>query len=162
MKIKVLVLGLVFSLLICSGNIMAKERRGAEVVITKTDGQKIKGELIAVKASSLLLLDSRSATDLSVDVNGIRAIRIVRKPQFWLAGITFAIGAGLGYDAAKGDGLSSANSMVDGVLYGIALGIPTILLSGIDQTIQIEGKSPGEIKAIMEKLSRKARVTDFQ
>lgn len=162
MKIKVLVLGLVFSLLICSGNIMAKERRGAEVVITKIDGQQLKGELIAVKASSLLLLDSRSATDLSVDVNDFRAIRIVRKPRFWLAGITFAIGAGLGYDAAKRDGLSSANSMVDGVLYGIAVGIPTILLSGIDQTIQIAGKSPGEIKAIKEKLRKKARVTDFQ
>jgi len=37
---------LVFSLMMLSANLYAKEKRGATLIITKTDGQRIKGELM--------------------------------------------------------------------------------------------------------------------
>ncbi len=157
MKNKTLALLVIFSLLTCSANLYAKERRGAELVITQTDGQQIKGELIAVKGSSLLLLDSQSATELAVGVSDIRAIRIVRKAKFWMAGISIAIAAGLGSMSQTEGGWFA------GALYlGIPLAIPVILLSGKDQTIQIAKKSKAEIKTILEELREQARIKDAQ
>jgi hypothetical protein len=81
MKHKVLVLVVTFSLLICSENMMAKERRGAELMITKTDGQQIAGELIAVKPSSLLLLNPKTGADVSIEIGDIAVIKIMKKSK---------------------------------------------------------------------------------
>ena len=56
---KFISLFLIFSLMMLSANLYAKERRGAKLIITKKDGQRIEGELIAVKPNSLLLLDAQ-------------------------------------------------------------------------------------------------------
>jgi hypothetical protein len=45
---KFISLFLVFSILLLSGNIFPKERKGAELIIQKLDGQQAKGELIAM------------------------------------------------------------------------------------------------------------------
>ena len=50
---------LIFSLLVLSGSLYAKERQGAKLVITKKNGHQIEGELITVKPNSLLLLDTK-------------------------------------------------------------------------------------------------------
>jgi hypothetical protein len=47
--IKLVSLFLIFSLVMLSANLYAKERRGAKLLITKKDGQLIEGELITVK-----------------------------------------------------------------------------------------------------------------
>ena len=69
---------LIFSFLILSGNLYAKERSGAGLVIQKKDGKQEAGELIAVKQNSLLLLDHKGV-DLSVNIGEIRVIEIVKK-----------------------------------------------------------------------------------
>jgi len=74
---KFIALFLAFSLMMLSVNLYSKERRGAELIITKKDGQQIKGELITVKPNSLLLLDTEGK-DVSVDIVDIRIIRIVK------------------------------------------------------------------------------------
>ena len=56
---------LVFSILALSGNLFAKEKRGADLIIQKKDGQHVRGELIAVKKNSLLLLDRESGADVT-------------------------------------------------------------------------------------------------
>ena len=48
---------LILSLVMLYANLDAKERRGAKLIVTKTDGQKIRGELITVKPNSLLFFD---------------------------------------------------------------------------------------------------------
>ena len=63
---KFLSLFLIFSLMMLSVNLYAKERRGAKLIITKKDGQLIEGELITVKPSSLLLLNTEGKS-LSFD-----------------------------------------------------------------------------------------------
>ena len=42
---KLLSLFLIFSLVMLSTNLYAKERRGAKLIVTKNDGQQIEGEL---------------------------------------------------------------------------------------------------------------------
>ena len=44
-----------FSILALSGNLFAKERKGADLIVQRTDGTKVRGELIAIKENSLLM-----------------------------------------------------------------------------------------------------------
>jgi len=94
---KFIALFLVFSLMMLSVNLYAKERRGAKVVITKTNGQQIRGELITVKPNSLLLLDTEGK-DVSVGIGDIKVITIVKKSKA-LVGATFRSFAGGGIGA---------------------------------------------------------------
>jgi len=53
-----------------SGNIGAIGRKhGDELMIQKRDGLDVRGELIAVKQNSLLLLESDSSADVSVGIS---------------------------------------------------------------------------------------------
>ena len=58
----------------------AREKRGAKVAITFKDGHYAAGELIAVKPDSLLLLNFHGI-DESVELAGIRSVRVVRKSK---------------------------------------------------------------------------------
>jgi hypothetical protein len=167
---KAMALFLVFSLLALSGNLYA-EKKGAELVITKKDGLPVGGELIAVKKNSLVLLDSYSDTDVSVDVENIRFIKILKKSKVLLGiGLGLLLGGGLGslygtstdtYDSdlrplafiVYGGGGAALGALVGGFLCASA---------GKDETIQIEGKSDPEIKEILEKLNKKARIKNYQ
>jgi len=173
MKKKVLVFVMISSLLICLGNLMAKERRGAGLVITKTDGQQIKGELIAVKETSLLLLDSQSGADVSAEIKHIKHITLEKKSKFIQgAGLGLGIGGGAGavfgvlmYDVIYID-LDKAGYAAlfgaAGAVLGAVIGGTVGASRGKDETIQVEGKSDTEIKEILEKLRRQARVPDSQ
>ena len=66
---------LIFSVLILSGNLHA-EKKGVELIVKKKDGQQVRGELIAVKKSSLLLKESEKGADKSVDITDISVIEI--------------------------------------------------------------------------------------
>jgi hypothetical protein len=135
-------------------------------VITKTDGQLITGELIAVKPSSLLLLDSQTGTDLSIEIGQIAVIKIIKKSKALTVGaFGFGLGALLGFMAIQEEAEVPGETLSFTVICGTLAAIPGVLMGaflGTDKTIQIEGKSPEEIKAVMEKLRSKARVTDFQ
>ena len=172
MKNKVLVLGVVFSLLICSENIMAKERRGTELMITKTDGQQIAGELIAVKPSSLLLLDPKTGADVSIEIEDIAVIKITKKSKAWIGGaFGFAVGSLAGMSiGAFIDGIDEVRISFGGFIsivafFGVISAITGVLIGailGTDKTIQIEGSSPEEIEAVLEELRSQSRITNFQ
>ena len=53
---KFISLFLVFSLMMLSTNLSAKEKRGATLLITKKDGRGIEGELIAIRKNLLLII----------------------------------------------------------------------------------------------------------
>jgi len=172
---------LIFSFLILSGNLSAKKRNGAGLVIQKKDGKQEAGELIAVKQNSLLLLDYKGV-DLSVNIGEIRVIEIVKKSKTLVSGgiglvSGAAIGALIGF--LQGDdppgmitgfghsipipGILTADekALYRGISCGIlggALGGIAGTIAGIDKRIQIEGKSEAEIKKVLNKLQKKARV----
>jgi hypothetical protein len=161
----------------------AKERRGAELVIQKTDGQLIKGELIAVKENSLLLKEHDSGADATSVVREIKTITIVKKSKTGKGALYgFGIGAiegGLAgllvepeewEETVNNEVVTEQYSRLGTVLFEVifigAIGALTGLIVGgflgKDKTIQIGGKSEAEIKEALEELRKKARVPDFQ
>ena len=163
---------LIFSLMMLSANLYAKERRGAKLIVTKLDGQKTEGELITVKPKSFLLLDTEGK-DVSIDIADIKVIRIVKKSKVWT-------GAGLGF-LICGGGIAMYNHLffkedheqdlkhIFTALLGLIGGAAGALLGGFigasagkDKTIQIEGRSDLEIRETLKKLRKKARIRDYK
>ena len=159
---------LVFSIL----NLQAKERKGAEVIISTKDGLDVRGELIAVKESSLLLMEKDSGVDIAVDIGHVNVITIEKNSKLLLgAGIGASVGVvfGSGYiifthsdshwlwERAKNAGLVGAAGAGIGALIG---GIVGAAMSG-NERIQITQKTSAEIKEILKKLRKKARVPDY-
>ena len=146
------------------------ERREGDLVITKKDGQKIEGELNIVKENSLLLLD-RYGGDVSIEIRDIRTIRIIKKSK---AGLGYIIGGAVGYGIGVLVALSPSagedySVVWTGLLLGSLLAIPGSILggtigatAGIDDTIQIEGMTDVQIKWVMDKLRKKARIRDYK
>jgi hypothetical protein len=177
---KALSLLLVISLLGLSQNLIAGERHGAMLSVQKKDGHQDNGELIAVKPSSLLLLDSASEADISIEVSDISAIKVVKKSRAWIGlGLGALIGAGIG-------ALLGVANVVDpgriggkrvlwrsrgqkAVVIGAFFAVPSGLLglgigaaAGTDKKIQFEGKSDLEIQSALGELRQKARIPDFK
>ncbi len=178
---KIIVLFLVFSVLSLSVNLMAKERRGADIMIQKKDGQQVKGELIAVKQTSLLLKESSSSADVTAVVSDMKTIIIVKKSKaleqgglgLLVGGTTGAAAGGayvytinfFGIFGQFGSGDYSDYALRYGLIcgaIGALIGVMTGASVGKDEIIQIEGKPEAEIKKTMEDLRKKARVPDFQ
>jgi hypothetical protein len=165
----------IFSLLGLSGNLLAGERLGATLVVQKKDGAQEKGELIAVKQNSILLLGSSSGADVSIDVPDIKTIRIVKKSKALPGlGYGFLIGGGVG----AGIGLASGNdspghfvmftagqkALIIGAVFGAVGGVVGLLVGGLgtkDEIFPIEGKSDPVIQAELMVLKRKARIPDY-
>jgi hypothetical protein len=83
---------LVAGVLILPAGLAAKERRGADIIVTKLDGTLVPGELIAVRTDSLLLLSE--GTDLPIGLADIQLVKIVRPSR---SGLLAGIGAALGF-----------------------------------------------------------------
>jgi len=83
------------SFLVLPTDLSAKEKRGANLIVTRLDGSQLSGELIAVKRDSLLLLGE--GTDVTVGLADIKSVRIVRRSRAKpLALIGFLSGAAEG------------------------------------------------------------------
>jgi len=161
---------LVFSLMMLSANLYAKEKRGAKLVITEKDGQQIEGELITVKPNSLLLLDTEGK-DVSVGIADIKVIRVVKKSKGLLgAGLGFLVCGGVGALIAPNlqpwsDGRELGWTLFIGALGGaggLLIGGITGALLGTDKTIQIEGMTDKKIRKALDKLRKKARIRNYK
>lgn len=184
---KFISLFLAFSILALSGNIYAKEKRGANIAIYKirigeeklkmkgtpweTAIPDIRGELIAVKQNSLLLLERESGIDITVNISEIKVIRIEKKSAAGRGFIFgFAVGGFLGFVNESSGDFEFADSFMGklGVvaLMGVVTGGLVALISEIivskHETVQFEGKSDLEIQEILEKLRKKARIKNAQ
>ena len=168
---KLISLFLAFSLVMLSANLYAKEKRGAKLIITKTDGFQTEGELITVKPNSLLLL-SITGRDMSDGIADIKVIRVVKKSKVWTgAGLGFLIcGGGIAmYNELffKEDGEQDLKHIFTALLgliggaAGLLIGAVAGAAAGTDKTIQIEGRSDVEIRETLEKLRKKARIPDY-
>jgi hypothetical protein len=162
---KFLSLFLIFSLMMLSVNLYAKERRGSKLLITKKDGQQVEGELITVKPTSVLLLNTEGK-DESIEIADIREIKIVKKSKV-REGALFGLVTGVAIGVASLEQnnhdiftntlnvliIASISALVVGLLGAVA---------GIDKTIQIEGMTDSEIQRTMKKLRKKARVRNYK
>jgi len=167
---KFIALFLVFSLMMLSANLYAKERRGVKLIIAKTEGQQIRGELIAVKPNSLLLLDTEGK-DVSVGIADIKIIRIVKKSEVWkgiqIGGFIGAVAGALLFIASEKDkvGYVPIAMFTSPAIQGGAIGASIGGMVGMAvayKKIQIEGMSDLEIREALDKLRKKARIRDFK
>jgi hypothetical protein len=121
-----------------ANKIAKKQKHGTKLIIQKRDGQEIRGELIAVKHNSLLLLEFESAAEVSINIIDIKVIKVIKK---------------------------SLLAILVGIL-GILEGVWFFKDSGAIQrrytTIQIEGKTPEEIEKVIKKLQSKIRSKNYQ
>jgi hypothetical protein len=162
---KTITLFLVFSILLLSGNMFAKERKGADLIVQKIDGLQIRGELIAVKQNSILLMERNSGADVTIEVSDISKIKIVNKSKSVFAiSLGIAIGGALGtlagyegsrlfwaFDKRKTWAwIGGIIGMVSGALIGSFVSAP--------KTIRFLDKSDTEIQEIHEELRKKARI----
>ena len=173
---KFISLFLVFSLLTI--NCLPK-RRGINLNVTKTDGQPIKGELIAVKENSLLLLEKEVGVDVSINISDVKIITIKGSPMGLRLATPFlsaAAGAVLGFSvwlirsafglayifAEEGKAQKDAKKYASsGALIVGCLGLVVAMID-TDKTIQIEGMSDSEIQRTLKKLRKRARIRKYK
>ncbi len=167
---KALSLLLVIPLLGSSQELIAGERHGATLSVQKKDDHQENGELIAVKPSSLLLLDSASGADLSIEVSEISTIRIIKKSKAW-AGLGWGALAGAVLGAVIGayDGWdlwsSGAKAFFTGAFFAIPAGLLGLIIGaakGADKRIAFEGKNDLQIQSALRGLRYIARIPDFK
>jgi len=147
-----------------------KQKQGDVVKIQKKDGNQIKGELVAVKQNSLLLLDAEGK-DTSIDITDIRVIWIKKSKTgkgaaygaLWGAAIPAALFGITGLIFSGGFELSQWIIVVGGAAaLGAFLGASIGIGAGTDKTILLEGMSDSEIQETMEKLRKRARIRDYK
>ena len=167
---KFISLFLVFSLLVISVNLYAKERRGAELIITKKNGYQTEGELITVKPNSLLLLNTEGK-DVSVDIEEIKVIRVVKKSKALsgslvgflipaiITGLLFLLATEI--EESEGVGFLLPLGLV-GSCAGALIGGISGAIEGIDKIIQFEGMTDSKIQETLDYLRKRARVRDYR
>ena len=154
------------------------KRRGINLNVTRTDGQPIKGELIAVKENSLLLLEKEVGVDVSINISDVKIITIKGPTTLlkltapilaaaagaYLGLMVWWLGSagGLGYIGAGEEEMKKDQKKFAryGALISGCLGIGVMFAT--DKTIQIEGMTESEIQEALKKLRKKARIRDYK
>ena len=160
---KIIAIALVISVIVAiPGELRAKERRGIKVIIHKKDGLVVEGELIAVKTNSILVKDSKSGVDISVEVGNIKLIKN-RTTSAKGLGYGFLIGSAYVTAMAIAWKPSLPQSLLAvGIFGSIGAAIGGIMsIFTTRYEFQIEGESEAEIIEIMGKLRKKARVRSY-
>ena len=166
---KFIALFLIFSLVMLSANLYAKERRGAKLIVTKKDGQRIKGELITVKPNSLLLLNTKGR-DVSVKIEEIKEIVLMKRVNALGGAMAGFLIGGLVGGKIIVTGTTPLDSIDETALIGILLGGALGSLAGIvimkelagKEKIQLEGMTDSEIQETLDYLRKKARIRDYK
>lgn len=148
----------------------AQGRRGATVVVALKHGGDRSGELVAVRTSSLVMVDPEGL-DATIDLCEARSVRIVRASKGGLGGLLGIVaGAAVGYlggfaaSAASGacpDCEAPLAGYGLGVLGGfVGLGVGALIggSAGRDIFIPLDARAEPERSAQLRKLHRYARI----
>ncbi len=138
----------------------AKERRGADVVVTRLDGSRVEGELMAVKADSLLVL-SKAGGDESLALSEVKAVKIMRRSHaatYALVGFLAGAVPGVIYgdDPDMQSGELKWGAAFGGI--GAAAGLALSQLLGTDITFPIAGLPDAQVNEHLDRLRSYSRV----
>lgn len=139
----------------------AKERRGAQLIVTRLDGSQVSGELMAVKPDSLFLLSG--GKDLSVPLADVRTVRIVRRSRAGLGGalVGAAIGGGV-WEINEWLGEEEAGALML-IPLGALVGMAIRSVAGLDSSFAVAGQPEavvGRHMNLLREYSREERLTE--
>ena len=148
-------------------------RKGAILRVQRTDQSVAEGELVAVRETKLIFVDS-SSRDLTIDINDVNFLTIDKKAHPWIgAALGMILGGIVGFAVAPSEkveniweapvavteeflgrtGYGLAGALAGGVLGGVIGGA-----LGSDSQIIVARMSPDEREHLLSKLRSKARV----
>jgi|WetSurMetagenome_2_1015567.scaffolds.fasta_scaffold84960_2 hypothetical protein len=153
---------------LASLTLAAKERRGATVVVTMTDGNRVHGELLAVKSDALLVYDHDARLGKSLDLQQVAHVTVYKKPKF-LDGLAIGLGVGLVASIYNLNKIEHESLMPLFEIVRSVLPLPVAGLSGgllgalgsIPQKNSLAGVSPQCIQRNLTRLKRFAREADL-
>lgn len=156
-KIIPVALVLAVFLAIPAGDLCAKTRtKGAEVVVQRTDGTFIAGELLAVQGRTLVVSDRVSARDVTIGLEDVRAIRIVKESKVLKKAALGFLYAGLPVGALGFIGGGSIKDRIPAIaVFGAAGALYAGLRAvakGADETAILEGRSREKADFTLKKL----------
>ena len=162
--VRMIATALVVWILTVPPGLAAGARRGTNLVVTRLDGTRVSGELIAVKPTSLLLL-AGNGVDASVELSDIKSVRILRPSR---AGLFAGIAGAAGLVGGGLLGLTATHDVEDQLVYGLigggclgAIGAVSGLLvgaaQGIDSTFAVAGQPEGILAGYWRKLAGLSR-----
>lgn len=146
----------------------AKQRRGADVVITRLDGQQVAGELVAVTSDSVVVLCAAAPgagrSVVSVDIKTVQSIKVARRSRAGTgAGIGFLAGAAAGalWGSQESDDDNEELAVFFGALLigavGGLVGLVAGAAAGTDNEITLAGQTDPAVRSSLAKLARLAR-----
>jgi hypothetical protein len=163
----------VFFLLFLGQHLVWAGRTGALLKVQRTDQQVVEGELIAVRETNLILVDSTSK-DVTIDINEVNLIVIDKKAHPWMgAALGMVVGGIVGVAIAPSKRVNEVTDIftlpteelmsktgygLGGMLAGGVLGGVIGAALGSDSQIVVAKMSPAERKRLLIKLRSKARI----
>jgi hypothetical protein len=155
----------------------AKEQRGSMVRVTMTDGNIAKGELLSVKTDALLLYDQNARQGMSLDLQQVVQVNVLKKSKFG-KGVIIGMGVGVGLSLLSNliNGPTSHHSGYGDALIGLLVVAPISGLCGglieasaginkkfsLDKKFSMDGISSSEFQQNLEQLKRYARERDIK
>lgn len=148
-------------------------RKGAWLKVQRTDQQVVEGELIAVRETKLILVDTTSK-DLTIDIDEVNLIVIDKKGHPWMGAVLGMVAGGIvGVAIAPSKKVDEPTDIFTGPTenlmsktgYGLAGMLAGGVLGGVigaslgsDSQIVVAKMSPAEHERLLIKLRSKARI----
>jgi len=148
-------------------------RKGAVLRVHRTDQQVVEGELIAVRETRLILMDSVSR-DQAIDINEISLIVVKKDAHPWMGAVLGMVAGGIvGVAIAPSKKVDEPTDIFTGPTenlmsktgYGLAGMLAGGVLGGVigaslgsDSQIVVAKMNPGERERLLIKLRSKARI----
>ncbi len=147
----------------------AKDKRGAELIVSRKVGYSASGELIAVKLDSLLLLGP-TGKDVSIAIDEIGAVSIVKKSKAtkgFLTGLLIGgVAGGVAGAAVNAGSEYKGMNVVYGVLIfgtvGGFIGGLSGAAGGREEKIDFQGLAEPQLKKALDRLRGMARMSNAQ
>jgi len=159
-------LAVILVLALLTPGLAAKERRGAQLVVTKKDKTVIKGELLAVREENFLIMDGSTSDAISVSVADIAFVKVVNRAKgaLILAGVAVG-GAGggiLGYQIGAGNHeLFYQIGAGVGALVGFGMGgfVGGLVgaIAGASKDYILVNQDPGAVRKVVDHLRTLAK-----
>jgi hypothetical protein len=169
---KLVVSTLIFTLLLFPFQLSSKQKKGAMLSVVMTDGDTVHGELIAVKATSILLKESESQSDIALEHKDIIMIRVKKRSNIALGivlgtlvgGVSgLLIGGVLPKNTEDNNSWKYARTFgMIGMAAGAAGGTYLGLKGGKEEIIQLEGLSSEDRNFWLDILRKQARIKEIQ